>query len=101
MHTNWETSNQTNANPNVSTGRKLKKLCYALASNFQASLFNLNCSEYDHQSIMHYGGSRKVCKKFNDPYMTLKPSRQEIPVNKELSVLDIQALKKFYAPPSK
>ena len=62
---------------------------------------NFNCSEYDHQSIMHYGGSRKVCKKFNDPYMTLKPSRQEIPVNKELSVLDIQALKEFYAPPSK
>ena len=33
--------------------------------------------------------------------MTLKPSRQEIPVNKELSVLDIKALKEFYAPPSK
>ena len=64
-------------------------------------MFNLNCSEYDHQSIMHYGGSLKACKKFNDPYMTLKPSRQEIPVNKELSVLDIQALKEFYAPPSK
>ena len=50
---------------------------------------------------MHYGGSRKACKKFNEPYMTLKPSRQEIPVNKELSVLDIKALKEFYAPPSK
>ena len=50
---------------------------------------------------MHYGGSLEACRKFNEPYMTLKPSRQEIPVNKELSVLDIQALKEFYAPPSK
>ena len=51
---------------------------------------------------MHYGGSRKACMKFApEPYMTLKPSGQEIPVNKELSVLDIQTLKAFYAPSSK
>ena len=51
---------------------------------------------------MHYGGSREICMKFKDePYMTLKPSDREIPVNKELSVLDVKALKEFYAPPSK
>ena len=62
----------------------------------------LNCLEYDDKSIMHYGGSRDVCMKFqNEPYMTLKPYSREIPVNKELSVLDIKALKEFYAPPSK
>ena len=76
-------------------------ITYASTSSFQPSLFHFNCSEYDPQSIMHYGGSRKECRKFNEPYMTLKSSGQEIPVNKELSVLDIKALKKFYAPPSK
>ena len=53
---------------------------------------------------MHYGGSKIDCVKDlvnNTPYMTLKPSGQAIPDNKELSVLDIKALKKYYAPPSK
>ena len=51
---------------------------------------------------MHYGGSKKDCLKFkNQPYMTLQPSNREIPENKELSALDIQTLKEFYAPPSK
>ena len=34
-----------------------------------------------------------------EPYMTLKTSGQGIPDNKELSALDIKALKEFYAPP--
>ena len=51
---------------------------------------------------MHYGGSREVCMKFkNEPYMTLQPSNLTIPDNKELSILDIKALKEFYASPSK
>ena len=50
---------------------------------------------------MHYGGSREACRNSAEPYMTLKPSGSEIPDNKELSVLDIKALKEFYAPPSK
>ena len=50
---------------------------------------------------MHYGGSREECRNSRDPYMTLKPSGHTIPDNKELSVLDIKALKKYYAPPSK
>ena len=51
---------------------------------------------------MHYGGSREACMENPpEPYMTLKSSGREIPVNKELSVLDIEALKTFYAPPSK
>ena len=50
---------------------------------------------------MHYGGSRKACRKFGEPYMTLKPYGREIPENKELSTIDIKTLKKFYAPPSK
>ena len=52
---------------------------------------------------MHYGGSKIECIKDRvnyTPYMTLKSGR-EIPVNKELSVLDIKALKEFYAPSSK
>ena len=52
---------------------------------------------------MHYGGSKIECMKDRvnyTPYMTLKSGR-EIPDNKELSVLDIEALKKYYAPPSK
>ena len=52
---------------------------------------------------MHYGGSKIECMKDRvnyTPYMTLKSGR-EIPDNKELSVLDIKALKKYYAPPSK
>ena len=49
---------------------------------------------------MHYGGSREECRNSKDPYMTLKPSGRTIPDNKELSVLDIKALKKYYAPPS-
>ena len=49
---------------------------------------------------MHYGGSKKECKKFQEPYMTLKPFGREIPENKELSDLDIKALKTYYAPPS-
>ena len=48
---------------------------------------------------MHYGGSRDECKKFQEPYMTIRASGQEIPENKELSSLDIKALKKYYAPP--
>ena len=51
---------------------------------------------------MHYGGSKIECMKDRvnyTPYMTLKSGR-EIPDNKELSVLDIKALKKYYAPPS-
>ena len=48
---------------------------------------------------MHYGGSREECMKYPpEPYMTLKSSGQEIPINKELSVLDIEALEKLYAP---
>ena len=51
---------------------------------------------------MHYGGSTEDCMKYPpEPYMTLKSSGQEIPVNKELSVLDIKALKEMYAPKSK
>ena len=53
---------------------------------------------------MHYGGSKHDCTKDlvnNTPYMTLKPSGREIPENKELSPLDIQTLKEFYASPSK
>ena len=56
---------------------------------------------YDDKSIMHYGGSRKECRKFSEPYMTLKPSGREIPENKELSIIDIKTLRNFYAPPSK
>ena len=50
---------------------------------------------------MHYGGRKNDCIKWkpNTPYMTLKPSGQEIPENKELSQLDIITLKEFYAPP--
>ena len=49
---------------------------------------------------MHYGGKKKDCVRLvNEPYMTLKPSNQEIPENKKLSALDIQTLKEFYAPP--
>ena len=51
---------------------------------------------------MHYGGSKKDCMKFkNEPYMTLQQYNLTIPENKQLSVLDIQTLKEFYAPPSK
>ena len=51
---------------------------------------------------MHYGGSKKVCMKFkNEPYMTRRPSNRTIPDNKELSILDIQTLKEFYATPGK
>ena len=53
---------------------------------------------------MHYGGSRKECMENPgnpEPYMTLKSSGREIPVNKELSALDVKALKIFYEPPSK
>ena len=51
---------------------------------------------------MMYGGSRKACMKYPSPpqpYMTLK-SGLEIPENKELSILDIKALKKLYKPPT-
>ena len=50
---------------------------------------------------MHYGGSLDECRKFREPYMTLKKSGDEIPENKKLSSLDIKALKKSYAPPRK
>ena len=51
---------------------------------------------------MHYGGSKEECLKFRDtPYMTLKPYGLEIPKNKQLSPLDIETLKKIYAPPNK
>ena len=58
--------------------------------------------EYDHKSIMHYGGKKYDCVRFvNVSYMTLKPFNETIPDNKKLSALDIQTLKEFYAPPSK
>ena len=57
---------------------------------------------------MHYGGKKIDCVRYvNVSYMTLKPEsfsqlkNLEIPENKKLSALDIQTLKKFYAPPSK
>ena len=53
---------------------------------------------------MHYGGSKKECIKDRvnfTPYMSLKPFGRKIPDNKELSILDIKALKKYYALPSK
>ena len=49
---------------------------------------------------MHYGGSRVECRKFGEPYMTLK-NGDEIPENKKLSSLDIKILKESYAPPRK
>ena len=51
---------------------------------------------------MHYGGNWEPCMAYpSEPYMTLKPSGQDIPINKNLSILDLEALNKFYAPPSK
>ena len=50
---------------------------------------------------MHYGGSLDECRKFREPYMTLKKSGEEIPANKKLSSLDIKILKESYAPPRK
>ena len=53
---------------------------------------------------MHYSGSKKECIKFlltKEPFMTLKSSNLTIPVNKQLSELDINALKLIYAAPSK
>ena len=61
-------------------------------------------SEYDHESVMHYGGSKKECMKDlrrNEPYMTLRSTGQSIPENKSLSRLDHLALKKYYEAPSK
>ena len=49
---------------------------------------------------MHYGGSLEDCRKFREPYMTLK-NGEEIPANKKLSSLDIKILKESYAPPRK
>ena len=53
---------------------------------------------------MHYSGNKEECIKLlhtKEPYMTLKPSNRIIPINKQLSKLDIIALKQIYAPPSK
>ena len=53
---------------------------------------------------MHYSGSKRDCIKFlqtKEPFMTLKPYNRTIPVNKQLSNLDIIALKQIYATPSK
>ena len=49
--------------------------------HFRVGIFTYH-SEYDHKSIMHYGGKKKDCVRLvNEPYMTLKPSNQEIPEN--------------------
>ena len=64
---------------------------------FQIILFSV----YDSRSIMHYGGSRTDCLKFsNIPYMTLNSNGRTVPENKELSIQDIQTLRRFYAPPA-
>ena len=90
----------TNVNLTVSTGLKLQMVKIVVRLPHGPLIFNH--LGYDDKSIMHYGGSREACMENPpEPYMTLKSSGREIPVNKELSVLDIQALKQIYQPPCK
>ena len=53
-----------------------------------------NLTKYDIQSIMHYDGTLRG--RFSYPVMTDKKTGKGIEVNKKMSPLDIQKLKKMY-----